>query len=393
MRSIALVTAFVIAANTAVGQTASPVSDALRAVVHKESARLSVAAEMMPADKYAIRPSPPEATFGELVARAANVSISYCARIANRTPADGYAGESEPKDTLTAKLRARLRECDEVLRGLTDAGLGETIRLNGPKTRAAAISEVTAFWGELHQWMTDSMRRLGVIPPVPCTGPGGEVHGGGPVCGSGRNLCTSGRSPAGLAGTLSDGPYTVRSDGGAYLPGERNVFSAGASGSASLLLADQFTAPSERRAFRIDLDHPAPAEGGTRKGIVRADNNALVLAQLDVGADRRLQSMTAIPVGASVPAAQIAVEFPIDGAVHVLQAGPQPVGHCFSDPTAIHGRGTSVGTITRSDSSTWVIELPPGSVARLFDVRNRYPYAIDKGLYLVSLRLTLGPKQ
>jgi hypothetical protein len=94
-----------------------------------------------------------------------------------------------------------------------------------------------------------------------------------------------------------------------------------------------------------------------------------------------------------VSAAQIAVEFRINGAVHVLQAGPQAVGHCFSDGTAIHGRGASVGTITRPDSNTWVIELPPGSVARLFDVRNQYPYAIDKGLYSTSLRLTLSLRQ
>jgi hypothetical protein len=387
MRAIVLSTALVTLVNAAAGQTPSPVSDALRGAVHTAAARLVVAAEMMPPDQYRIRPSVSEATFGEIVARAANLSILYCSRIVGRTPAPGFADESEPKDTLTAKLRSRLHECEEAFKSLSDSGLGEMIHLNGPKSRAAVISEATAFWGEVRQHMVASMRRLGVVPATPCAGPGGEVHGGGPLCSTGRNLCTAGRSVNGLSASLS-GSSSIRSDTrGSYVPGERNVLSAGVGGSAALLLADLFTAPSERRAILIDLDQPA--EGGTRRGIIRADNNVLVLAQQEVGTNRRLRSMSDIPVGASVPARQIAVEFPIDGAVHVLQAGPQPVGHCFSDAPAIHGRGTSVGTITRPDSTTWIIELRPGSVARLFDVRNQYPHAVDKGLYVTSIKLTL----
>ena len=197
MRSTILIAAAAILApaETAVGQTAAPVADALRGAVRSASAKLTVAAQTMPADKYGIRPAVSEPTFGELVARAANFSISYCARISGRTPAAGYADEAEPKDTLTAKLRARLAECDEALQGLTDARLGDTIRLNGPKTRAAVIAEATTFLGEVRQQMVGAMRRVDVIPPTPCSGPGGEVHGGGPGCGSGRNLCTSDRNP------------------------------------------------------------------------------------------------------------------------------------------------------------------------------------------------------
>jgi len=397
MRSVILVAAAVMAfAGTAVGQTASPVTDALRDAMRTASAQLIVAAETMPPDRYGVRPSASEPTFGELVARATNVSIAYCARIAGRPPAAGFADESEPKDTLTAKLRGRLRECEEVLKGLTDAGLGETIRFNGPKSRAAVITGATTFWGEVRQQMVGAMRRAGVVPPTPCTGPGGEVHGGGPGCESGRNLCTSDRNP--LTGSrvaiLADAPYSIRSDGaGRYVPGDHNVFAAAAGTSAALLLADQFTAPSDRRAFLIDLDDPVPSQGGRRLGVVRADNNVVVVAQQRVGAANRLRLMSEIPVGASVPAPQISIEFRIDSAVYVLQAGPQPVGHCFSDGTAVHGNGTSIGTITRADSSTWVIELPPKSVARLFDVRNQYPHAVDKGLYFVSLKLTIEPRR
>ena len=88
-------------------------------------------------------------------------------------------------------------------------------------------------------------------------------------------------------------------------------------------------------------------------------------------------------------ARQIDVEFHIKGVVHALQVGPQPIGHCYTDGTAVHGNGTSQGTITRPDSTTWIVDLPPGSIGRLYDVKDRYPHAVNKRLYYVSLRFIL----
>ena len=102
-----------------------------------------------------------------------------------------------------------------------------------------------------------------------------------------------------------------------------------------------------------------------------------------------MQSIRDIPIGTTVFAAQTDVEFAINGVQHSLQMGPQPEGHCYADPTAIHGAGTTRSTIMRADSTTWIVDLPPGSIARLFDVHLGYSNAINKGLYYLSLRFVM----
>jgi DinB superfamily len=392
-RRIALygVLAFAVLPQVGLGQAVSPIADALRTVARSATTKLTLAAESMPPGQYAARPSPSEATFAEVVARAANVTGLYCERISGRAITVGYADEGEPKDSLTIRLHRSLASCEVALADLRDTALSDVIRMNGPKTRAAVVTELVAFWAEEQQWMTDMLRRYAIVPRLPCAGPGGEVHGGGPTCASGRNVCTAGRAGAspGMIAFLDDAPYSVRSDRlGAYRPGDRNVLSVGGDGTANMLLADLFVPAVDRRAILIDLNHPIESDG-IQRGVIRAENNVNLIAQLAVGGAHALRSIREIPVGGSIPAALIAIELPLDGAVHVLQAGPQPVGHCYTDRTAVDGRGTSVGTISRPDSLTWVVELPPGSVARLFDVSQRYPAAANRGLYGVSLRLTL----
>jgi hypothetical protein len=38
----------------------------------------------------------------------------------------------------------------------------------------------------------------------------------------------------------------------------------------------------------------------------------------------------------------------------------------------------------------WVIDLPAGSVGRLFDLYNTTQYAVDKGLYYTQLHYEIG---
>jgi tetratricopeptide (TPR) repeat protein len=78
------------------------------------------------------------------------------------------------------------------------------------------------------------------------------------------------------------------------------------------------------------------------------------------------------------------VSFHLDGRFHLLQIGPQPFGHCHG-ATRVHGSGTSSGTIYRASETKWVIDLPAGSVARLFDLSHTTLNAVDKGLYYVRL--------
>jgi len=151
----------------------------------------------------------------------------------------------------------------------------------------------------------------------------------------------------------------------------------------------------------VDLNHPVPGGGGVLRGVIVEDGvwhgNILpgsqlfseIVAQWFTDPDFTQHSLLDIPVGTTVNAEQIDLDFHIQGVHHVLQMGPQPVGHCFSDGTAIHGRGTSRGTITRTTVGRWVVDLPNGSIGRLFDDHIADKFAVDRGLYFVSLHFVL----
>src|SRR5688500_13569296 len=69
--------ALLVLARAAVGQTSSPVSEALRESFAATGPRIQLAAEAMPADRYAERMSATEASYGETVAILANYSDLY----------------------------------------------------------------------------------------------------------------------------------------------------------------------------------------------------------------------------------------------------------------------------------------------------------------------------
>jgi hypothetical protein len=184
---------------------------------------------------------------------------------------------------------------------------------------------------------------------------------------------------------LDDTNEMVTSDGqGPYRLGESNVI-ATVAGRALVLVLGRPQPGIPVRSIRIDLSQPVP--GGISKplGVMVDSVDLEVAAQMQMDPDYRAHTVDEIPVGASVKAAQADVQFHIDGVIHALQFGPQPTGHCFSDGTSIDGSGTSQATITRIDSTTWSVDLPAGSIGRLYDVHLGYAHAIDRGLYYSSM--------
>jgi hypothetical protein len=100
--------------------------------------------------------------------------------------------------------------------------------------------------------------------------------------------------------------------------------------------------------------------------------------------------MNGLAVGQTVTAAQINVSFQLNERFYVVQIGPQPLGVCHTDLNSINGNGTSSGTITRVSQTKWVVDLPAGSVGRLFDASYTILHPVDKGLYYLRLHYEVG---
>jgi hypothetical protein len=155
-----------------------------------------------------------------------------------------------------------------------------------------------------------------------------------------------------------------------------------------LTLGERKDSTKNPRTLTVNLNNPVPDGGGVPLGVITDRSGNLVTQWYMVG--NALQNLHNIPVGQSVTAGQMNVSFRIKGHAHILQMGPQAAGHCHYRSNLVNGTGTSSGTIYRASRTKWVMDLPAGSVGRLFDINQSFEHAVDKGLYYVHLHYEIG---
>jgi hypothetical protein len=143
------------------------------------------------------------------------------------------------------------------------------------------------------------------------------------------------------------------------------------------------------RALTVNLNKPVPRGGGVPLGIATSGDSSGLIAQRSMIGDT-VQNLLDIAVGQIVTAALISVTFHLNGRRHLLQMGPIANGHCMRGKNRLHGTGTSSGTIHRASLTKWVVELPAGSIGRLFDMQDGWGHAVDRGLYYVHLHYEIG---
>ena len=197
---------------------------------------------------------------------------------------------------------------------------------------------------------------------------------------------------------LADFPDGVSSDGrGAYVKGEDGVIGSNTGHEGALTIFDKTGTARNIRSFSVNLNKPVPGGGGVPLGIVTSGNGSGFLAQRQMAGDT-VPNLMDIPVGKTETAALMSIAFHINRRFHILQMGPVANGHCMEVKNLVHGTGTSSGTITRVSRTKWVIDLPAGSIGRLFDLQGaqpgpgpaNYEHAVDKGLYYVHLHYEIG---
>lgn len=189
---------------------------------------------------------------------------------------------------------------------------------------------------------------------------------------------------------VADLPDGVSSDGrGPYLNGKDGVIDSRAGTEGALTIYDRPDTVRNARSFTVNLSQPVPGGGGVPLGINTAGNGSGFITQRGMVGDT-VQNLIDIPVGQTETAAMMSITFHINGRRHVLQMGPQANGHCMGRRNLVHGTGTSSGTISRASQTKWVMDLPAGSVGRLFDMQDLWDHAVDKGLYYVRLNYEIG---
>ena len=210
-------------------------------------------------------------------------------------------------------------------------------------------------------------------------------------CAAGPVVCVGEGGPATVApSVIADYADGLSSDGrGSYVQGVDGVRNSVIVYVTGVSFEKASKSIKNPRKYTVNLNDPVPGGGGVPLGLITDGNDNNLEIQWFRSGDTR-QNLHNIPVGTTVTANQIDITFHINGRFHILQMGPQPYGHCHEAPTAVFGTGTSSGAIFRASETKWVVDLPAGSVGRLFDLYNTDQYAVDKGLYYVRLHYEIG---
>jgi hypothetical protein len=162
----AAVIAFVPALSVAQG---SPLAHAFRDDEAQMAKNLVGAAEVMPADKYAYKPTPAQRTFGEIVVHLIQGNDFLCGAIGGvKAPERSKIAATDSKEALVARLRETFQFCDTALAKLDDSKLTEQLPFFGGKTMARAAVELVTVgdWADHYSQSAIYLRLNNLLPPT-----------------------------------------------------------------------------------------------------------------------------------------------------------------------------------------------------------------------------------
>ncbi len=124
------------------------------------------AAEAMPEENYAFKPTPDIRSFGELIAHVADAQTGICGTAAGQ-PKRGTAATKTSKADLVAALKESSAACDAIFDGTTEANAATPVSMGQMKTSRLGLLEYNiGHDAEEYGYLAVYMRLKGVVPPT-----------------------------------------------------------------------------------------------------------------------------------------------------------------------------------------------------------------------------------
>jgi hypothetical protein len=146
----------------------NPVSDALRNELTRQANNTIAAAEEMPSNKYAYKPTEAQVPFGHWVSHATGANNFFCSKLTGAIAPTVDVKETDPKDKLVEALKKSFDYCSTQLPKLQDSQLGEEVSMFGGRkmTKGAAVLDLSADWADHYSQMASYLRLNGLLPPT-----------------------------------------------------------------------------------------------------------------------------------------------------------------------------------------------------------------------------------
>ena len=154
--------------NDALSTSMASVAKAMHATIRRD---LAEAAEQMPAEDYAFKPTPAVRSFAELVGHVAMGNVFFCSQAAGEPmPASTNLEKVTDKAVLVKGLNDALAYCDRVYTATTDANFSQPAHMMGPgggtsTLRGAVLMFNTTHNNEHYGNIVVYMRLKGHVPP------------------------------------------------------------------------------------------------------------------------------------------------------------------------------------------------------------------------------------
>jgi DinB superfamily len=150
-------------------QSKDPVTSVVKEILPRQQKNIVAAAEEMPADKFAFKPTPPQMSFGQLIVHVLDSNNYLCAKIADLpAPKPTELADTSSKEKLVAALKSSFDFCGTALDKVDDSKLGDSIELFGGRSapRAFALIALTNDWADHYGSEAMYLRLNGLLPPT-----------------------------------------------------------------------------------------------------------------------------------------------------------------------------------------------------------------------------------
>ena len=152
----------------------NPITSSDKGLYSFVSGAVVAAAQKMPEENYAFRPTPEVRSFGQLVGHVADAQYMFCSLASGEpNPAKGIEKTKTSKAELVAAVKDAVAYCNKAFDGMTDAKGSEMVKfMNFNLAKLTVLSLNTAHADEHYGNMVTYLRIKGIVPPTSENPPG-----------------------------------------------------------------------------------------------------------------------------------------------------------------------------------------------------------------------------
>lgn len=145
----------------------NPLSAGTKGLYTMAKTNLVRAAEKMPEENYAFKPSPDVRSFGQLVGHVADASYMFCSAVlGEQPPVRGIEKGKTTKADLVQALKDGFAYCDKAYDGMTDAKAADKVKFFGSERPALNVLDFNVVHDYEHYGnMVTYLRIKGIVPP------------------------------------------------------------------------------------------------------------------------------------------------------------------------------------------------------------------------------------